>query len=664
MRSYAGLLLGGAALAVLGAAPVLGQDGQSVAAKFGALESVAQMSLSPDGAHIAYISPLANSGSALNVISVSEGTPRPILAAGKDEKLRFCNWVSNERLACWLRQTMEGGGQILGFSRVLAINVDGSKIVQLSARVSESSLYGMQFGGNILSYDLPGKPNAVLMARQFVPEKATGSIIQRNAQGLGVEEVDSVSLGRRVVEAPRRSANSYIADSSGAVRIMGLRDSNEESGYAQDSESYLYRQPGSNEWKPLSVVKDDANGHSQGFMPVAVDAGKNLAYGFDDHGGRQALYSVLLDGSGKKELVFSRPDVDVDDLVTIGRKDRVIGAGYATDRRRIEIFDPQMKQVRGSLAKALPQSPMISIIDATEDENKLLILAQSDTNPGTFYLLDRGAHKMAQVLPVRAELAGLQLAEQKAISFPAADGTMIPAYLTLPPGSSGKNIPAIVMPHGGPSARDEWGFDWLSQFFAARGYAVLQPNYRGSAGYGEQWFMNNGFQSWRTAIGDVNDAGRWLQKEGIAAPGKLAIVGWSYGGYAALQSAVLDPDLYKAIVAVAPVTDLDLLRNQYLNFTSYRLVDAEIGRGPHVEQGSPARNAARFKAPVLMFHGDKDENVRVDESRLMKDRLAGAGKRVEYIEFPGLDHYLADPTARTRLLSTSDAFLRKELSIP
>jgi dipeptidyl aminopeptidase/acylaminoacyl peptidase len=176
--------------------------------------------------------------------------------------------------------------------------------------------------------------------------------------------------------------------------------------------------------------------------------------------------------------------------------------------------------------------------------------------------------------------------------------------------------------------------------------------------------MNNGFQSWRTAIGDVNDAGRWLQKEGIAAPGKLAIVGWSYGGYAALQSAVLDPDLYKAIVAVAPVTDLDLLRNQYLNFTSYRLVDAEIGRGPHVEQGSPARNAARFKAPVLMFHGDKDENVRVDESRLMKDRLAGAGKRVEYIEFPGLDHYLADPTARTRLLSTSDAFLRKELSIP
>jgi dienelactone hydrolase len=664
MRTYVKLLLGGAALSVMGATPALGQDGQSVAAKFGALESVAQMSLAPDGAHVAYVSPLANSGSALNIIAVNEGTPRPILAAGKDQKLQGCKWVSNERLACWLRQTMEDANQILGFSRIVAINVDGSKVVQLTARTRGTSLGLMQFGGDILSFDLPGKPNTVLMAREFLPERATGSIIQRNAQGVGVEEVDSVTLRRRVVEAPRRTADTYIADSNGAVRIMGLMGSNEETGYLEGARSYLYRQPGSGEWKPLSAVKDDAQGRSQGFAPVAVDAAKNIAYGFDDLGGRQALYSVALDGSGKKQLVFSRPDVDVAGVVTIGRKDRVIGASYVTDRRNVEIFDPEMKQLRASLAKALPQSPLISIIDASEDESKLLVLARSDVNPGKFYLLDRSTHKMAEVLPVRGQLAGLTLAPQKAVSFPAADGTMIPAYLTLPPGSSGKNIPAIVMPHGGPADRDEWGFDWLSQFFAARGYAVLQPNYRGSTGYGDQWFMNNGFQSWRTAIGDVNDAGRWLQKEGIAAPGKLAIVGWSYGGYAALQSAVLDPDLFKAIVAVAPVTDLDLLRNQYLNFTSYRLVDAEIGRGPHVAEGSPARNAARFKAPVLMFHGDKDENVRVDESRLMKNRLADAGKQVEYIEFPGLDHYLADPAARTRLLATSDAFLRKQLGVP
>jgi dipeptidyl aminopeptidase/acylaminoacyl peptidase len=160
-------------------------------------------------------------------------------------------------------------------------------------------------------------------------------------------------------------------------------------------------------------------------------------------------------------------------------------------------------------------------------------------------------------MPERPDLADYKLAPVKAITYKAADGTDIPAYLTLPPGSDGKNIPAIVMPHGGPASRDEWGFDWLSQFFAHQGYAVLQPNFRGSSGYGEAWFQKNGYQSWKTAIGDVNDAGRWLSAQGIAAPGKLAIVGWSYGGYAALQSAVLDPDLFKAIVAVAPVTDLE-----------------------------------------------------------------------------------------------------------
>jgi dipeptidyl aminopeptidase/acylaminoacyl peptidase len=257
----------------------------------------------------------------------------------------------------------------------------------------------------------------------------------------------------------------------------------------------------------------------------------------------------------------------------------------------------------------------------------------------------------------------MKLAEMTPIEYPAADGTMIPAYLTLPPGGTGKNLPAIVMPHGGPSARDEWGFDWLVQFYATAGYAVLQPNYRGSAGYGSDWYQKNGFQSWKTAIGDVDDAGRWLLKQGIAAPGKLAIVGWSYGGYAALQSQVLDPALFKAVVAIAPVTDLDRLRDESRQFTNFLVVDKIVGSGPHVEEGSPARHADRFQAPVLLFHGDKDRNVGVGESRLMHDRLVSAGKSVEYVEFPGLDHQLLDAAARTRLLAESDAFIRKALGL-
>lgn len=192
---------------------------------------------------------------------------------------------------------------------------------------------------------------------------------------------------------------------------------------------------------------------------------------------------------------------------------------------------------------------------------------------------------------------------------------------------------------------------------------MLQPNFRGSSGYGEKWFEKNGFQSWRTAIGDVNDGGRWLVAQGIAAPAKLAIVGWSYGGYAALQSAVLDPDLFKAIVAIAPVTDLDMLREEARHYVNFPLVDRFIGNGPHVRDGSPARNVAAINAPVLLFHADHDANVGVSESRVMASRLRSAGKQVEYVEFKGLDHQIDDSDARTEMLDRADTFLRASLKM-
>jgi dipeptidyl aminopeptidase/acylaminoacyl peptidase len=264
----------------------------------------------------------------------------------------------------------------------------------------------------------------------------------------------------------------------------------------------------------------------------------------------------------------------------------------------------------------------------------------------------------------RSQLAGMPLGTMKAVTYPAADGTLIPGYLTLPPGSTGKNVPVIVMPHGGPGSRDEWGFDWLVQYFAARGFAVMQPNFRGSGGYGQAWYQRNGFQSWKTSVGDVNDAGRWLIAQGIADPGKLGIVGWSYGGYAALQSGVLDPNLFKAVVAIAPVTDLAAWRAESTNRANYPILNAFIGSGPHVREGSPAQNTATLKAPVLLFHGDKDMNVPVTQSQLMASRLRGAGRPVELIEFPGLDHFLESSTARSRMLSASDAFLRRSMGRP
>ena len=302
---------------------------------------------------------------------------------------------------------------------------------------------------------------------------------------------------------------------------------------------------------------------------------------------------------------------------------------------------------------------MVDIIDASDDEQTLLLIASSDTDPGMIYRFEKASNRLEQILPLREELEGMPMGKMTPVSYPAADGTMIPAYLTLPVNSEGKNLPAIVLPHGGPSSRDEWGFDWMVQFFVHRGYAVLQPNFRGSAGYGSDWFQQNGFKSWRTAIGDVNDAGHWLVKEGIADKDRLNIVGWSYGGYAALQSAVLDHELYGKIVVIAPVTDLEQLRYDSQLFTNYKLVESFIGESEHVATGSPAEHADAFQAPVLLFHGDLDTNVNVDQSRRMQQALQSAGKSVEYVEYENLDHALDRGAARSEMLIKIDRFLNQ-----
>ena len=642
--------------------PALAQSADDLAAKFGALEAVSQISLSPDGSKVAWISPRPGGGQVLLVANITEGgeAKAALVEPGGAETLSFCRWPTNDRLLCLIRGAVDDGtGRLVGFSRMFALNADGSNRVMLTRNASDRALNVLQYAGLVIDWNVPGGiAGHVLMNRDFEPKTDIGTLINKSDEGLGVEDVDVVSLKRNLVERPKRDAREYIANGRGDVRIMGRQGLN-GSDRLTNLISYSYRKAGSRDWLPLSEVRVVAQGRSAGFNPYAVDPAKDLAYGFDQKDGRLALYSMALDGSGTRTLLLARPDVDVDSLVQIGRDRRVVGASYATEKRTIAFFDPQLKSLSAALQKALPGNPAVDIVDSSADESKLLLLASSDVDPGKFYLFDKATRHLAEVLPVRPPLAGVAMGTMKPVAFPAGDGTQIPGYLTLPAGSSGRNLPAIVMPHGGPSSRDVWGFDWLVQYYASHGYAVLQPNYRGSSGFGADFYQKNGFQSWRTAIGDVDDAGRWLIKQGIADPKKLAIVGWSYGGYAALLSGVLDPGLYKAIVAVAPVTDLEHLRQESVGFTNFKLVSDFIGQGLHVREGSPAQNASRITVPVLLFHGDKDQNVNVEESRFMADRLKDAGKSVTLVQFPGLDHQLSDSQARSRLLSESDAFLRK-----
>ena len=189
---------------------------------------------------------------------------------------------------------------------------------------------------------------------------------------------------------------------------------------------------------------------------------------------------------------------------------------------------------------------------------------------------------------------------------------------------------------------------------------MLQPNYRGSAGYGDAWLQRNGFQSWRISIGDITAGARWLAARG-ADPGRMAIVGWSYGGYAALQSAVVEPTLFRAVVAIAPVTDLQQAKDDFRDYTNARNVADYIGSGPHIREGSPLRNVAAMTAPVLLFHGDRDLNVPIVHSRRMDAALRDAGKASELVTFSGLEHDLADSAARVQMLQRIGTFLETNL---
>ena len=627
---------------------------------FGVRESIESIALSPGGTHLAYVAPSQGQGSRLFVVDLASGESRQTTAVdGRSQRLGGCNWVSDQRLVCTIFGLTDSPGQVMIVSRIVALNADGSNVRVLGQTDGSFSRATNLWGGQVIDW-LSGQEGEILLGQNFIPDQRTGSTIERRDRGYGVVRVDTRNLSTRRVESGRLHAADYISDGRGNIRIMGMQPPRGETGMTGEVITYMYRRQGSDDWQAFgsyNIMSRD------GMLPVAVDATLNAAYVFEKTNGRVAVFRVALDGSGRREQVAAHDRVDVDGLIRIGRSERVVGASFATERRQTIYFDEELRTLAERLSRALPGLPLIRVIDASQDESKLLLLAGSDTDPGRYYIYEKATRRLNEIMLARPQLEGVQLAQVRPISYPAADGTMVPAYLTLPPGGSGRGLPAIVLPHGGPSARDEWGFDWLVQFYANRGYAVIQPNFRGSEGYGDAWFQRNGFQSWRIAIGDVSDAGRWLVREGIADPARLAVVGWSYGGYAALQSAAVNPDLFKAVVAIAPVTDLNLLKEESRGWSDFRLNRDFIGSGPHVREGSPAQNAASIRVPVLMFHGDLDRNVGILQSRTMNDRLRDAGRQSELVVFPGLDHYIEDSAARTQMLRRSDTFLRQALGV-
>lgn len=657
MKSW---FLAGAAAAALIAMPAYGQQARSLAddsAAFGARESVSAARLSPDGSKVLYMTPGPGLKSFAVISDLQTGKTSIVTSAdGEPETLDWCNYSSPARLVCRVSGQVLQSGRIIGFQRLLSLNLDGSdaKLLGQPGSFYDSAL--RQFDGSILDWN-GAVDGTVLMQREYVPEAGrVQTRISRTRSGLGVDRVDTATLKATQVEPPRDAASGYMTDGRGNVRIMTNVESKSGGGLT-GRVKYFYRTNDSREWKTLVEFAD----REDQIRPLAVDAEINSIYVLKKKDGRRALYTIKLDGSLAERLVAEHPRVDISGVMRSGDGQRVIGYRFSDEQSKRVYFDPEFKALSESLSKALPNLPIVSFFDSTMDGSKLLVFAGSDNDPGRYYLFDRDRQALNETMLDRPQLEGRTLAQVKSVTIPAPDGAQIPAYLTLPPGRDARNLPAIVLPHGGPSSRDYWGFDWLSQFFAARGYAVLQPQFRGSAGFGDAWLNENGFRNWRTSIGDIAASARWLSAQGIANPDRLAIIGWSYGGYAALQSAVTDPSLYKAVAAIAPVTDLQLLKQDAQGYTNSQLVERFIGSGPHVTEGSPLKRTAEIQVPVLLIHGDMDSNVRYWHSEKMRDALRSAGKQVEFVGYKGYDHYLEDSKVRAELLTKVAQLLERTI---
>lgn len=656
------LLLAGT-MALFVAAPVCAADPQleADAKAFGARQAVEEPDLSPDGSSVVYITPGPGRRSVAVVGNLDTGKFTQMAGSdGNGETLRWCHFVGANRAVCRVTGlNTKSVGEVIGFERLVALDADGThpKLLGQSESFYDAGTF-RQFDASVIDW-LQGSQGKILLARSYVPEEfKMNTRLVRTKQGLGVDQVDTNTVVTQTVEQPNSNAGAYMSDGLGHVRLQMVVQSGYYTGQLTGQLNYLYRTASSKDWKPLATVADAAN---PDFQPLAIDATIDSLYALKKKDGRNALYAIKLDGSRAETLIADNPKVDIDDVVRLGDGQKVIGYSYTEDASERVYFDPEFKALGESLSRALPNSPIIEFADASSDGRKLLIFAGSDQDPGRYYMFDRDKRSLTPAMVGRPELEGRTLASVKAVTIPGSGGASIPAYLTLPPGRSGRNLPAIVLPHGGPSSRDVWGFDWLPQFLAARGYAVLQPEYRGSAGFGDAWLNQNGFKNWRVSIGDITDSAKWLESQGIADPNRLAILGWSYGGYAALQSAAVEPSLYKAVVAIAPVTDLAMLKDDYRNFTIYNLVVQEIGDGPHVADGSPLRHAGDIRAPVLLVHGTLDNNVKIAHSQKMQAALLAAGKQSELLTFDGLDHQLDDSDARTQMLIKIGELLEKTI---
>ncbi|WP_062042852.1 S9 family peptidase [Lentimicrobium saccharophilum] len=406
--------------------------------------------------------------------------------------------------------------------------------------------------------------------------------------------------------------------------------------------------------------------------PIAFDKNNQRVYLITNKGDDVDLTRlILLDPNTlKEEFVEADPQqrVDLGDVAFSDLRREIIYTSYEDDRNRLYWKDKDFEADYKRISEQLPGvEPYFA--RTTADERFWIIGSYSDVDPGTTYLFDRVTKKLTFQYRPRPNIPVEHMANMQAIRYPSSDGLEIPAYLTLPKGVEPKNLPLIVMPHGGPWARSGWGFNSYAQFLANRGYAVLDPNFRASTGYGKK-FINAGNNEWgRKMQDDITWGVKYLVKQGIADPEKVAIMGGSYGGYATLAGLAFTPDVYACGVSIVGPSNLITLLNSIPPYwESIRTVFHKRMGDPSTPEGeadlkkmSPLFSADKIKSPLLVVQGANDPRVKQHESDQIVVALRDRGFPVEYIVAPDEGHGFARPVNNMAMLAAAEKFLARHL---
>ena len=641
--------LGPVAWFCFGLLPLAARADPPPASAYAALPVAENARLSPDGKSFAYIDG-SGENLALVVASVDSNAVLPIPTDAWTPD--WVRWKDNQTLLTSLRQTtlLDNGVPIPG-TRLVAIAADGSRakaVIFDRSFDAEDAVYGDT--GNLV----PNLQDDLISALPDQPAHILMEVPYQTYVYPSVFDVDLWNGDKNMRTGQFRNVIHWAADQNGVVRAG--RTFNEQGGGAYRSQ-VIARASAGDGWHTI-----DVEAASVGFSPTdpntlyLLTSPQNGAASIDqfdiDSG---ALVSTLCTGAeGTIAMLTSNG-------LMVGYVAAHAEGGVAT------YTDPAWAADAATIAGALKLRGVL-IVDRSTDGERVTALLSRRGAPPALWLLDRTQNpaNLSPLISDYPDVPANQIAIGRWSRFSARDGLVIPVLLTLPvnaaPDDVGPPIPFVVLPHGGPSARDSGGFDYLVQFLASRGYGVLQPQFRGSTGFGAD-FQAKGKQQWGLAMqDDVTDATKWLIDQHLADPKEICIVGASYGGYAALEGAEKEPSLYACAAAIAPVTDLPAFIRDRRNFAFADQNIPQIGDdSSKLEATSPDLHADQIQIPILLIHGRKDFTVSVQQTEKMEAALIAAGKTEQTIYLADADHYLGRPGDRLAVLNALGGFLARNL---